>query len=150
MNKILNEKYIIKNIEINPIFNTKVEEIKLDWQEKALPQDAKPIDENTPEYILEYLQSRGEGVYSSWNYYWTPNTYMNLNERIIIPCYFKKKVVGWITRHVYPNKTDRPKYYVQTQKNMFNQQKYVQTQKSIKFKHQKYVQAPKKNQTPKI
>ena len=107
--------------EINPIFNTKVEEIKLDWQEKALPQDAKPIDENTPEYILEYLQSRGEGVYSSWNYYWTPNTYMNLNERIIIPCYFKKKVVGWITRHVYPNKTDRPKYYVQTQKNyMFN------------------------------
>lgn len=107
--------------ELTAIPETKVETIKLDWNEMPLPEGAKPIDENTPSYILEYLQSRGVGVYSNWNYYWTPNTFMNLDERIIIPCYFKEKIVGWITRHVYPNKIDRPKYYVKLQRNyMFN------------------------------
>ena len=46
---------------------------------------------------------------------------MHLNERVIIPCYHKNKIVGWIARHVKPNKTDKPKYYVSVQRNyLFN------------------------------
>ena len=42
-----------------------------DWSEVLLPEESKPLDENTDPSILAYLQSRGSGIYENWNYYWS-------------------------------------------------------------------------------
>ena len=96
-------------------------QLRLDWEEVTLPDGAKKISADTDPDVLSYLQSRGRSIFENWDYYWTPDTYMDLNKRIIVPCFFKDKIVGWVSRHVKPNKTSKPKYYVKVQQNyLFN------------------------------
>jgi len=98
-----------------------VKPINLNWQPIALPQGAVRISENADTDVLAYLQSRGAGIYENWEFYWSPDSYMDLNKRIIVPCYCKDEIVGWITRHIAPNKDTTPKYYVKVQRDyLFN------------------------------
>ena len=58
---------------------------------------------------------------------------MNLNQRIIVPCYFNRKIVGWVSRHIKPNKDTTPKYYVNIQRDyLFNvDQLYTKDRKYV-------------------
>ncbi len=107
--------------------------VNLDWESVALPNNSMPISAKVDKKVLSYLQSRGKGIYENWDFYWSPDTYMDLNKRIIIPCYFKNKIVGWVSRHVKPNKDTTPKYYVNVQRDyLFNvDQLYTKDRKYV-------------------
>ena len=107
--------------------------VNLDWESVALPNNSIPISDKVDKKVLSYLQSRGKGIYENWDFYWSPDTYMDLNNRIIVPCYFKNKTVGWVSRHIKPNKDTTPKYYVNVQRDyLFNvDQLYTKDRKYV-------------------
>jgi hypothetical protein len=107
--------------------------VNLDWESIALPNNSIPISDKVDKKVLSYLQSRGKGIYENWDFYWSPDTYMDLNNRIIVPCYFKNKTVGWVSRHIKPNKDTTPKYYVNVQRDyLFNvDQLYTKDRKYV-------------------
>lgn len=77
-----------------------------DFNEVTLPDNAKPISElletSTDQDFLttiEYLAARGESILLGWNYFWSDQTKWDLKNRIIIPFYFRNKVVGWTARY---------------------------------------------------
>ena len=76
-----------------------------------LPQDAKPIkdiENDTPTHLLDVLKYMKErNLYlDDYNFYWSPN--LGYRDRLIIPFYHNKKIVGFTARTFLPNK--RPKY----------------------------------------
>lgn len=107
--------------------------VNLDWESIVLPNNSIPISDKVDKKVLAYLQSRGKGIYENWDFYWSPDTYMDLNSRIIVPCYFKNKIVGWVSRHIKPNKDTTPKYYVNVQRDyLFNvDQLYTKDRKYV-------------------
>ena len=76
-----------------------------------LPQDAKPIkdiENDIPTHLLDVLKYMKErNLYlDDYNFYWSPN--LGYRDRLIIPFYYNKKIVGFTARTFLPNK--RPKY----------------------------------------
>ena len=76
-----------------------------------LPQDAKPIkdiENDIPTHLLDVLKYMKErNLYlDDYNFYWSPN--LGYRDRLIIPFYHNKKIVGFTARTFLPNK--RPKY----------------------------------------
>lgn len=110
------------------------------WKPMDLPVDSLPIKEwlefglDDPEFlkVVDYLI--GRRLFDLENYYWTPLTDFNLNQRFIIPYFYRNKIVGFTSRLSFdpPNKSI-PKYYQQCPQdfvyNLDNQQawsrKYV-------------------------
>jgi hypothetical protein len=90
-----------------------------DFKEVGLPEDARPIeavmedDELTPEFLacIDYLTSRGNAIAGGWDYYWSSSTKWNLNQRIIIPFYYRNKIVGWTARFAGKPLAATPRYY---------------------------------------
>lgn len=93
-------------------FHPKFEEVKL-------PKGAKPFSElinNPPKEFLPVLnfvhETRGMEMLTAYDYYWTPERKMeskgrwvwHLNERVIIPCYWQDKIVGFVARHIGKSK----------------------------------------------
>ena len=72
------------------------------FETKQLPKDSVLIDENTPVEIIQYLLSRNLYL-EDYNFYWSPN----LKDRLIIPFYYKKQIVGYTARKI---KEGNPKY----------------------------------------
>ena len=60
--------------------------------------------------ILEYMAARGLSV-DDTDYYWSPS--LGWRDRLIIPFYFEKRIVGWTGRTVNPDK--KPKYMTEVQ-----------------------------------
>ena len=58
---------------------------------------------------VQYLYSRGVDITEASTYYWTPNTKHSFNRRVIIPFYYKNKIVGWTGRII--DKTKEAKYF---------------------------------------
>ena len=76
-----------------------------------LPQDATPIkdfENNIPTHLLNVLKYMKErNLYlDDYNFYWSPN--LGYRDRLIIPFYHNKKIVGYTARTFSENK--RPKY----------------------------------------
>tara|TARA_B100002019_G_scaffold292692_1_gene316709 strand:- start:3178 stop:4152 length:975 start_codon:yes stop_codon:yes gene_type:complete len=76
-----------------------------------LPQDAKPIkdiENDIPTHLLDVLKYMKErNLYlDDYNFYWSPS--LGYRDRLIIPFYYNKKIVGFTARTFLPNK--RPKY----------------------------------------
>jgi hypothetical protein len=75
---------------------------------RALPLDAKPILDfinDVPEElfpVLEYMNTRNLFL-EDYNFYWTPRT--GFNNRLIMPYYYKGKIVGYTARAVNNDKT---------------------------------------------
>lgn len=97
------------------------------FQNKNLPEGAKSIQDwvnsncQDPDFFssLEYIYGRGIDIAESFTYYWTPSKKNNLNKRIIIPCYYDERLVGWVGRSFDSNIV--PKYYNETPKDfLFN------------------------------
>ena len=76
-----------------------------------LPQDATPIkdfENNIPTHLLNVLKYMKErNLYlDDYNFYWSPS--LGYRDRLIIPFYHNKKIVGYTARTFLENK--RPKY----------------------------------------
>lgn len=90
------------------------------WKPVNLPEDSFPISTWIKAGIndinftrsVEYMVSRR--IYDFDSFYWTPNKNSNLNQRIIIPYYYRRGIVGYTARLTfdYVDKTI-PKYLQQ-------------------------------------
>jgi hypothetical protein len=67
------------------------------------------VDENLIR-IFEYMKERNLYM-DDTDYYWTPE--LGYRDRLIIPFYYDKRIVGWTARSVVPNK--KPKYLTEVQ-----------------------------------
>ncbi len=76
-----------------------------DFPQDTLPISAKSLDDlakdgcDDPDYfrIIEYLyEQRGEVAANASDYYWSPE----YKDRLIIPCYHRNHLVGWIGRSI--------------------------------------------------
>ena len=80
-----------------------------------LPPDAVKIADIT-EFnkfsiaIVEYMAARGLNL-DDTDYYWSPS--LAYRDRLIIPFYYEKRIVGWTARTVAADK--KPKYLTETQ-----------------------------------
>ena len=80
-----------------------------------LPDDAVKIADITDfnKYnmaVLEYMSTRGLNL-DDTDYYWSPS--LGYRDRLIIPFYYEKRIVGWTARTVQPDK--QPKYMSEQQ-----------------------------------
>jgi hypothetical protein len=80
-----------------------------------LPDDAVKIADITEfnKYsmaVLEYMSARGLNL-DDTDYYWSSS--LGYRDRLIIPFYYEKRIVGWTARTVQPDK--QPKYMSEQQ-----------------------------------
>jgi hypothetical protein len=112
------------------------------FDEVQLPVGALPItsvamnDDIPDEFIkvIEYLNTRGYTIADGWNYHWSPSTKWDLNKRIIIPFYYKNKVVGWTARYAGTPPHGTPRYF-----NSELQQGYMFNLDVINLHERKYI-----------
>jgi hypothetical protein len=76
----------------------------------ALPESAVPIEQCTDPRLVEYLNQRGV-LTDRFKFYWSPDRTADLANRVIVPFYYHKELVGYTARSVVP--TQRVKYYMQ-------------------------------------
>lgn len=87
------------------------------FNELELPTGAKTIERclnnKSSDFlnVKKYLLSRGRAVVEGHQYYWTQDTKWDFNHRIIIPFYYKNKIVGWTGRYAGKNPIDVPRYF---------------------------------------
>lgn len=90
------------------------------WTPMPLPKDSLSIKEwlenrlDDPQFlkVAEYAISRK--LFNLDEFYWSPIKEHNLNQRIIIPYYYKNRIVGFTSRIYYDtNEKIIPKYYQQ-------------------------------------
>lgn len=67
------------------------------------------IDKNLMK-VFEYMAARNLNL-DDTDYYWTPE--LGYRDRLIIPFYYEKRIVGWTARTVTPDK--QPKYLTEVQ-----------------------------------
>jgi hypothetical protein len=80
--------------------------INFSYKEEPLPTGAKPFsywlkEENfNPNFVpvAEYVANRGDDIYDSYDYYWTPDS--KYSDRVIIPFFWDNKIVGYTGRLV--------------------------------------------------
>jgi hypothetical protein len=101
------------------------------FESRSLPRGAMPITTWLEEEVedenfyaaLQYVMDRGDDVFESADYYWTPNTENDLNKRIIIPFYWEDEMVGWTARLV-DNESKARRYHSNVQPHyIFNTEK---------------------------
>lgn len=108
------------------------------YQEVPLPNGAKSFFELAengcidPDFIdvANYLFSRGDDISTATTYYWTPDTEKQMNRRVIIPFYYKNKIVGWTGRIVDKVKESRysnssPQNYLFNNQNINSDRQFV-------------------------
>jgi hypothetical protein len=90
------------------------------WVRAKLPPDSLPITDwlnnglTDPNFldVVEYALSRK--ITNLDKFYWSPDTNMYVNKRLIIPYYYRHKIVGFSCRLSYNSpKKEIPKYYQQ-------------------------------------
>jgi len=80
--------------------------------------------------VVEYAFSRGEDLMNATEFYWSPDTTDGVNRRLLIPYYWKNKVVGYTGRAI--DKNVEPRYYTQTPAHfLFNNQALEKDRKYV-------------------
>lgn len=102
----------------------------VDFPVQSLPQGSKSFEEwamagqTDPLFLraVEYVHNRGQSIFDYGKFYWTDSDYYNINNRVVIPFYFRGKIVGWTARWTdttMPN--NQTKYYSKKPKDyLFN------------------------------
>lgn len=91
------------------------------WKPVDLPDGSLPITQwlehglDDPQFMKVVNYAIGRRLFDLDSFYWAPSRSHNLNQRLIVPYYYKSKIVGFTARLCYnsPNK-DIPKYYQQS------------------------------------
>lgn len=100
-----------------------------EYNEIKLPNGCKSFEywiktgEPTGLFIqaYEYLISRGNTIVNGSKYYWSPKSILSINQRIVIPFFYKNKLVGYSARR-FTNNDKISKYYGEKPSNyLFNQ-----------------------------
>lgn len=81
----------------------------------ALPHGARSIEDwakdgcTDPDFLdaVTYLYSRGDAVATGTTFYWTPNKDHDFNRRIIVPCRYDGRIVGYSGRIIDADRKDR-------------------------------------------
>jgi len=90
------------------------------WKPVELPKDSLKITEwlehglTDPNFrkVVDYALKRR--IFDLDQFYWSPETFNNLNQRLIIPYYYKRNIVGFTSRLCYdPVDKSIPKYLQQ-------------------------------------
>lgn len=134
MNKLLRELNVPDNtinqlrleaLRMNEVSTSEVRSIIPKFDERALPMDAKSLEEwstwielqgweKTDQHLIDvfcYLRNiRGLDPYA-YPYYWTNK--VGFKNRVIIPFFFEGKIVGWTARATNPDVN--PKYLSEQQ-----------------------------------
>lgn len=79
-----------------------------DFVQRELPFNSKPIlewanDPNPPQDFIDvvsYLSSRGQFYLKNSGFYWSPDKEAQMNRRILIPFFFRNKIVGYTARYI--------------------------------------------------
>ena len=95
-----------------------VQQMKIElptFETVSLPPDAVKITDITDfnkfsMAVLEYMAARNLNV-DDTDYYWSPS--LGYRDRLIIPFYYEKRIVGWTARTITADK--KPKYLTETQ-----------------------------------
>src|ERR1035437_10274576 len=90
------------------------------WHAMELPDDSFTIKEwlenglDDPEFLKVVNYALDRKLFNLDEFYWSPMTSHNLNQRLIIPYHYKDKIVGFTARLCYdvPDKSI-PKYFQQ-------------------------------------
>jgi hypothetical protein len=113
-----------------------------DFKEVSLPDLARPIqavaedDDMNANFVqtIDYLSTRGSAVANGWDYHWSPVEKWGFHHRIIIPFYYKEKIVGWTARYAGKPPAGMPRYY-----NSQLQPGYLFNCDALNKKNRKYV-----------
>lgn len=121
--EIFKEKNRLKEIrdgENSPDPEVRLKTLFQKWNPMELPADSLKVmdwleygnkDKNFMK-VVEYAISRH--IYDLDKFYWTPIREHNLNQRLIIPYYFRGNIVGFTSRLCYDSEDKSiPKYYQQ-------------------------------------
>lgn len=108
-----------QNMNLNVNFTPRVY-TNLSFVEHPLPKGSRNIIEllnegcSDPNFmmVIEYLASRGDDILTGYDYYWTPLEHGDLNRKLIIPCKWEGKIVGYTARACFPSKQ---RYYKEVQ-----------------------------------
>lgn len=100
---------------------TKFKNLFSKWKPMNLPDDSMPITAwldaglDDPEFMKVVNYTIERRIFDLDKFYWSPLHAHNLNQRLIIPYYYKKKVVGFTSRLCYnTDGKEIPKYYQQS------------------------------------
>jgi hypothetical protein len=90
------------------------------WKPMELPAGALPIDvwlENgldDPDFLKVVNYALNRKIFDLGEFYWSPDKFYNVNERLIIPYFYKGKIVGFTARLCYDtDDKSTPKYFQQ-------------------------------------
>lgn len=90
------------------------------WKPIELPKDSMPITDwlaaglDDPDFLNVVNYAIGRKIFNLEGFYWSPTKSHNLHQRLIIPYYYKKKIVGFTARLSYDTDgKEIPKYYQQ-------------------------------------
>lgn len=118
--EIFKQKNQISNdTDISELDNeTRLRQLFQRWKLVDLPKDSLPITEwlkyglNDPNFLRVVNYAIDRNIFDLDNFYWTPTTYNNLHQRLLIPYYFKGNIVGFTSRLCFDT-VDKsiPKYY---------------------------------------
>ena len=108
------------------------------FQELALPTEAKTLTEwanlnctNKDFYdVISYAASRGDAIFNNSTFYWSPDKTNNMNRRLIVPFYWKDKIVGYTGRAIDDKikpkyMTNTPGHFLFNNHNMYKNRKYI-------------------------
>lgn len=106
--------------ESQPNKENKLKNLFNKWYPKDLPEESLTVTEwleyglDNPDFMKVVNYALDRKLFDLDNFYWSPSTLHNVNQRLIIPYYHKNKIVGFTSRLCY-NLLDKsvPKYYQQ-------------------------------------
>lgn len=106
------ETYSDKEDKFRKLFNK--------WQPVDLPEDSMTINEwlecglDDPNFLQVVNYALDRKIFELDKFYWTPITQHNLHQRLLIPYYYKDKIVGYTSRLCFDTADKSiPKYYQQ-------------------------------------
>ena len=119
------DEYVKAQIKPEPLLD-----VKMDFDPVNLPTGSRSFEDwieydETPGLFLDafsYMAGRGEAVFNGSMYYWTPDTNYGINQRVIIPFYYHRKIVGYTARVFTGNSKMRKYYSVKPTDYMYNQE----------------------------
>lgn len=90
------------------------------WHPMELPKDSLPITTwleyglDDPDFLQVAQYAISRRIFELDKFYWSPEKFLNVNNRLIIPYYHKNKIVGFTARLCYETDGKKiPKYYQQ-------------------------------------
>jgi hypothetical protein len=116
--KSKNQIEIVRDGEIAGV--DKLKSLFQKWKPMDLPEDSLSIEQwldlevDDPDFLRVANYALERKLYRLDQFYWTPSKINNLNQRIIIPYYYKNKIVGFTSRLCFDTDgKEIPKYFQQ-------------------------------------